>query len=213
MVQPKRARRRRAAPPRGPHRDAELRIVGGKFRGRRLRYCGRPETRPMKERVREAIFNLLGPSIRGTHAIDLFAGTGALGLEALSRGAVSATLVEQHVPTARVIHENVARLSVEDATEVVTANSFVWSRSGPGRLPTERAWTIFCSPPYDFYVERREEILALIERLRGAATPGSILVVEADARFDFDALPRADAWTVRRYAPAVVGLLRDAQEM
>ena len=54
--------------------------------------------RPMKNRVREALFNLIGPSIKGKHAIDLFAGTGALGLEAISRGAVSATLTEQHYP-------------------------------------------------------------------------------------------------------------------
>ncbi len=77
-----------------------LRIIGGEFRHRHLHYSGDLRTRPMKDRLREAIFNLIGPEIRGKHAIDLFAGTGALGLEAISRGAARATLIEQHHPTA-----------------------------------------------------------------------------------------------------------------
>ena len=72
----------------------ELRIIGGHFRARKLLYHGDPVTRPMKHRVREAIFNLVGLEAKGRHAIDLFAGTGALGLEALSRGATSATFIE-----------------------------------------------------------------------------------------------------------------------
>ncbi len=60
-----------------------LRIIGGVHRGRKLEYSGDPRTRPMKDRVREAVFNLLGPDVAGKYVIDLFAGTGALGLEAL----------------------------------------------------------------------------------------------------------------------------------
>src|SRR6185369_13778531 len=78
-----------------------LRIIGGKLRGRKLQYSGDLRTRPMKDRVREAVFNLLGPGVKGSHAIDLFAGTGALGLEAISRGAAQATLIERHLPTSR----------------------------------------------------------------------------------------------------------------
>src|SRR5437868_14777408 len=80
-----------------------LRIIGGSRRGRKLQYSGDVRTRPMKDRVREAVFNLLGPQIAGSHAIDLFAGTGALGLEAISRGASKATFIERHLPTAKLI--------------------------------------------------------------------------------------------------------------
>ncbi len=90
---------------------ATLRIIGGKFARRRLKYTGDPRTRPMKDRVREALFNLVGPSVIDAHAIDLFAGTGALGLEALSRGAARATFVERHYPTAATIKENIATLA------------------------------------------------------------------------------------------------------
>src|SRR5262245_7614130 len=65
----------------------ELRIIGGTLRHRKLLYSGDQRTRPMKDRVREAVFNLVGPDVVGQHAIDLFAGTGALGFEAISRGA------------------------------------------------------------------------------------------------------------------------------
>ena len=68
-----------------------VRIIGGLHGGRILRCSGDPRTRPMKDRVREAVFNLIGTEVKGTHVVDLFAGTGALGLEASCRGALSAT--------------------------------------------------------------------------------------------------------------------------
>ena len=89
----------------------------------------------MKDRLREAIFNLIGPAIRGRHAVDLFAGTGALALEALSRGAEHATMIEQHHPTANIIRQNIATLAVQQQADVVPANVFIWwkmQRRGTG---------------------------------------------------------------------------------
>lgn len=203
------ARRRRPSAPTDSNeeeRRSELRIIGGDFRGRKLRYSGRFATRPMKERVREAIFNLVGPSIRGTHAIDLFAGTGILGLEAISRGAASATLVEQHIPTSQVIRENAAYLGAQERAEIVAANAFFWIRQNHP-LPSI-PWCVFISPPYEFYLSRRDEMRTLIERVLAKAPPESIFVVEADERADLSLLPDADAWDVRSYPPAVVGILR-----
>src|SRR5262245_27839595 len=93
--------------------DTPPRIIGGALRGRKLIYTGDPRTRPMKDRVREALFNRLSTSVRNKHAIDLFAGTGALGLEAMSRGASGATLVDRHFPTAELIRQNAASLGIE----------------------------------------------------------------------------------------------------
>ncbi|NQU24976.1 MAG: 16S rRNA (guanine(966)-N(2))-methyltransferase RsmD [Candidatus Nealsonbacteria bacterium] len=186
------------------HKPVGLRIIGGRFRGRKLAYGGDRRVRPMKDRVREAIFNLVGPAIRDKHAIDLFAGTGALGLEALSRGAKRVTLIEQHFPTAAIIRRNVATLDVEDISEVVTANVFLWqkTRGDLGPMP----WVVFCSPPYEFYVSRIGDMLELITELLDSAPAGSIFVVESDDRFDAAVLPRAEAWDVRRYSPAVVAI-------
>jgi 16S rRNA (guanine966-N2)-methyltransferase len=192
---------------------AGLRIVGGHFRGRKLHYSGDLRTRPMKDRLREAIFNLIGPEIRGKHAIDLFAGTGALGLEAISRGATRATLIERHNPTAALIRENVAELGAQAQAEVVAANAFLWFKMQPPGTREALArtpWAVFSSPPYDFYVERLEEMLQLIGALAAAAPAESVFIVEADERFDFARLPDPARWDVRPYPPAIVGIWRKA---
>jgi hypothetical protein len=74
--------------------------------------------------------------------------------------------------------------------------------------PTEVPWLVFCSPPYDFYVQRAGEMLELLAGLIASAPSASVFVVEADGRFDFRLLSEASAWDVRQYPPAVVGLLR-----
>ena len=157
----------------------------------------------MKERVREAVFNLVGPAVKGKHVIDLFAGTGALGLEALSRGAAKATFIEQHFPTAAIIRKNIEHLELEAVAEVQPANTFIWARRA---VASADPWLVFCSPPFDFYVDRAAELSAMLERLCGLAAPESIFVVEADRRFDFKTLPHAGDWDVREYPPAVVGI-------
>lgn len=185
---------------------AGLRIIGGDLRGRKLLYSGDLRTRPMKDRLREAIFNLLGPSIRGKHAIDLFAGTGALAFESLSRGAKHATLIEQHRPTANIIRQNAKTLGVEDRVQIVPGNSFIWFRRRPelGQQP----WAVFCSPPYAFYVERVQEMLELIAGLIESAPAESVFILESDARFELGRLPEASRWDVRTYPPAVIGIYR-----
>jgi 16S rRNA (guanine966-N2)-methyltransferase len=205
---------RRSKPPKGgqklPDSDRAtvgLRIIGGQLRGRKLEYSGDLRTRPMKDRLREAIFNLIGPAIRGKHALDLFAGTGALGLEAISRGAQRATFIEQHYPTADIIRQNIATLGVEQQTDIVPGNTFIWWKKRGTVLP-ETPWVVFCSPPYDFYVQRTEEMLEMIAGLVQAAPPDSLVIVEADDRFDFLLLPDPQAWMVRAYPPAVVGIYR-----
>jgi 16S rRNA (guanine966-N2)-methyltransferase len=215
MAPPK---RRRAEP---LTEAADLRIVGGKFRGRKLRHEPfRTEdeelvTRPMKHRLRETIFNLVGTEAEGLHGIDLFAGTGALGLEALSRGAAQATFIERHVPTARVIEENIAVLAAGEQCRVIVTSAFVWGKRdanavGAGDAAKNLAWLVFCSPPYAFFVERREEMIALIATVMQAAPVGSVIIVESDERFAFSDLPGSDdsAWDVRAYPPAVVGVWR-----
>ncbi|NOY30763.1 MAG: 16S rRNA (guanine(966)-N(2))-methyltransferase RsmD [Planctomycetes bacterium] len=199
----------------------DLRVIGGHFRGRKLRYHGDPTTRPMKDRVREAIFNLIGPEVKGCHAIDLFAGTGALGLESLSRGAVSATFIEKHIPTARVVEENIQTLEVDDRTELLMTSAFLWGKRDLPNAEFGFPWLVFCSPPYVFYVDRQQEMLELIEAILARMPVGSMMAVEADPRFDFELLPGSviqkkdrapkkerEGWDVRTYHPAVVGLRR-----
>lgn len=191
--------------------SSNLRVIGGNLRGRKIAYTGDPRTRPMKDRVREALFNLLGPSVKGSHVLDLFAGTGALGIEALSRGASRATFFEKHFPTAELLGKSLAELGLLERGEVIAGDTFLqvrrMRRDGPCFAVVE-PWVIFCSPPYDFYVDRRDETLKLLDDLLAQAPLRSVLIVEADRRFDFTQLPHADQWRVRDYAPAVVGIYR-----
>jgi 16S rRNA (guanine966-N2)-methyltransferase len=189
-----------------PGEPTELRIIGGELRGRKLAYSGESRTRPMKDRLREALFNLIGPSLKGQHAIDVFAGTGALGLEAVSRGAARATMIEQHFPTAAVVRQNVERLGIADRCEVVSADALIWvERLTLGDSPS---WLVFCCPPYAFYVDRQQQMLRLVNTLIERAPAGSTLVVEADERFDMGLLPDANNWDTRRYPPSTLALYR-----
>jgi len=205
---------KRSKQSRGPHRDrvdrprdeAVVRIVGGQFRGRKLLYSGEERTRPMKDRVREALFNLVGPDVKGMHAIDLFAGTGALGLEAVSRGAARASLIERHYPTAQLVRRNVEALGVPDRCETFAADAFLWLKchQPAAGLP----WLVLCSPPFDLYTSRGEEMMKLIEVFVQCSPAGSIIVAEVPDTFEVAGLPDAAAWQTRRYPLVQLALYR-----
>lgn len=116
-----------------------LRVSGGELRGRRLR-SGPRGVRPTTERVREALFSILG-DVSGLSVLDLFCGTGALAIEALSRGAASATLVDRDVAVAR---RNVEQLGLSGRTQVVRADIIGFLR----RSRLERFDLVLCDPPY-----------------------------------------------------------------
>jgi 16S rRNA (guanine966-N2)-methyltransferase len=195
--------RRRAAAPAEAEADQPPRIIGGTLRGRRLPHVPGGPTRPMKDRVREVLFDLVGPAVRGGLALDLFAGTGALGFEAVSRGAARAVFAERHFPTADAIRRSAAALGVAERCEVRPGDVLTWPRRMP-EIPTEAAWIVFVSPPWAMFAERQPELMALIAAILEAAPPGSVTVVEADASFDPAALPDAAAWETREVAPAVL---------
>lgn len=192
---------------RAPAEIASVRIIGGQWRGRRMKYTADPRTRPMKDRVREAVFNLLG-ELTGSAAIDLFAGTGALGFEALSRGAQAAIFFERHFPTAELIRDNAAALGASDRCEVISGDTFARFRGGlalPANI-NELRWIIFCSPPYELYHSRQDDMLKLITQFCDAALAESAFVVEADERFDCSRLPASFRWDMRSYPPARVAV-------
>ena len=185
-----------------------VRIIGGRLRGSELPFIGQANIRPMKDRTREAIFNLVGPAVKGRIVFDLFAGTGALAIESISRGANSATLLERHFPTANAIRRCAEELGIASQIDVIASDSFHWANNifDPKQYTTADPWLIFCSPPYDLYIENNAEMLALIGRMTSAAPKGSLVVVEADNRFDTDSLPSSLEWDIRSYRPAIVAL-------
>lgn len=127
-----------------------MRIIGGDFRGRRLASVGKGDEaarlRPTSDRVRESLFNVLvnrfGDRLEGARVLDLFAGTGALGLEALSRGAAHVTFVENGRVALRLLRENVALCRVEDRTDILMRDA---RKPGTATLPCD---LVFLDPPY-----------------------------------------------------------------
>ncbi len=124
-----------------------IRIIGGARKGRKLRTIGGSRLRPTTDRVREAIFDILGDRVRGASVLDLFAGTGAMGIEALSRGAIRAVFVESHRPMTRVIRENLeGGEGVRGTSRIIGADVRralrILERAG------ERFDIVFLDPPY-----------------------------------------------------------------
>ncbi len=104
----------------------DLRIIGGKARGRHIRSVPGDTTRPITDKVREALFNIIGPDIQGASVLDLFAGTGSVGIEALSRGADFACFVEKSHQALRIIRENLKTTGLESGALVVHADAFTY---------------------------------------------------------------------------------------
>lgn len=190
--------------------QGKLRIVGGKYRGRQIAYTGDPVTRPMKDHTREALFNLVGGWVEGKVCFDLFAGTGAVGIEAMSRGASRAYLIERHIPTLQVVRENVRSIDEGMDIEIVGSDSFFWAReffSTPDQWPTP-PWIVFCCPPYAVYLEKTSQIAELLQSFIDAAPEHSLIVVEAGEDFDCNHLPQPEKWEVRHYSPAQVAVFK-----
>ncbi len=130
--------------------QGSLRIIGGQWRRRRLMFPDEPGLRPTADRVRETLFNWLQPDVAGARCLDLFAGSGACGLEALSRGASSVVFVERNRRVVAAIRQNLELLAAEGAS-VINADVMQWLLSGQsGTGASAMAFDlVFLDPPYD----------------------------------------------------------------
>ena len=140
-----------------------MRIIGGEFRGRRLKAPKGRNTRPTPDRVREALFSILGPAIEGARVLELFGGTGSLGLESLSRGAGRAVFCEVNRLALSCLTENIATLDVEDRTRVHHFSALDFPRRA---RPPEPFDFVFCDPPHRLLADARSR--RGIEELLGA---------------------------------------------
>lgn len=175
-----------------------MRIIGGTYRGHRLTAPKGP-TRPTTDRTREAIFNLLQSRVGlpGARVLDLFAGSGALGLEALSRGASEVVSVEKAGAALGVIRKNAAALGVEDRCRIVRADALRWlERDAEARFDLA-----FADPPYAL-----DGLARLPELVRPHLAPGGLFVLEHGGDADFEAHPTHE--TSRAYGQTVVSLFR-----
>jgi 16S rRNA (guanine966-N2)-methyltransferase len=175
---------RPAVPARGTQsRGAQsrvIRIIGGTWRGRRFRFADVPDIRPTPDRVRETLFNWLGMRVVGARCLDLFAGSGALGLEALSRGAASAVFVEQNGVATRALSELLATLAAQGA-RVEREDALRFLRRAPTPFDI-----VFLDPP--FAAGLLSKAAELVED-HGWLAPGALIYVESAAREPLPPLP------------------------
>jgi 16S rRNA (guanine966-N2)-methyltransferase len=154
-----------------------MRITGGEFRGRILKAPKTANIRPSTEKTREAIFSVLGADILDAKVMDLFCGSGALGLEALSRGAQDAIFIDIHPGSLNAVKDNIRSLGVETNTKVLKMNALNIKASHFGDIRI-----IFADPPYNMgYAERLVSLLSLQKnRWHG------ILVLEHEPKWHYD---------------------------
>ena len=169
-----------------------MRVIAGKYRGRKLKSPSSIQTRPTSDRLRETLFNIVAPRIEGARFLDLCAGTGAVGIEALSRGAARVIFVDRSRKMAALVGANVESLEVPDTkTEIITAEALEFLRrhtkhqAGPFDI-------IFFDPPY---AEDYEAVLGFMdEHVAEILQPDGIVIVEHHKK-----KPLSDGPSLKRY--------------
>ncbi len=172
-----------------------MRVIAGRYGGRRLQAPAGTATRPTSDRVREALFSILGARVADARVLDLFAGSGALGLESLSRGAAAVTFVESAPVALRTLRANVAALGAD--AEIVRADALKWLRAASAGA--RQYDLVFLDPPY-----RQAEALGagLSDLLPAVLGPGALVVAESDRRTPLKlTIPTTDE---RRYGDTLI---------
>ncbi len=185
-----------------------MRIVGGEARGRRLKGPKTAGTRPVIDRVKTALFDILRERVIDAEVLDLFGGTGAIGLEALSRGAASATFVEINHQMASILRENARATGLADRAEVIRGDAFHFLETAAAQ---ERRYDIvYIAPPQ--YHQMAAKALALVERLP-VTLPGGLAIVQIfpKERVDVDQLPLSKLRQIdeRRYGSTLLLFYED----
>lgn len=185
-----------------------MRIIAGERRGHKFDGPDDEVTRPTSDMVREAIFNILGERPEGRQVYDLFAGSGGLGLEALSRGADHALFIEKDRKNAALIRKNLTTLRLADRGGVLLADAYRWARTFVPE--SAEPVLVLIDPPYRDYRDPGNKVGVLIRTLLERLPDGSTLVVESEKDHERTALPDRDLWNVRRYGGTQVAV-RDVE--
>ena len=177
---------------------SHLRVSGGKARGRRLK--APKNIRPTQGIVKQAIFNMVGPDVEGATVLDLFAGSGALGIEALSRGAAGVTFVDQQPRGLAILRQNLDALGFKDRAHVVRGDVVRWLEASPDTVRS--ADFVFLDPPYEDVVLDRA--LQALDR----EVADAVVLAEHSRRRPLPSLQRLRVDRQRRYGDTIVTVLK-----
>jgi 16S rRNA (guanine966-N2)-methyltransferase len=174
----------------------QVRIVAGSLRGRKLTYAASEGLRPTPQMVREALFSILGNAIPDRPFVDVFAGTGVVGLEALSRGAAEVRFIERDFRLAREIQHHLADFDIADRGQVVRADAYRWVEHW---RPPDKPVNVFLSPPFPDLEHRLPDLLLMVGDLQRKLAGGSVVVLQSEGDTVTAKLPDGARWEDRRY--------------
>jgi 16S rRNA (guanine966-N2)-methyltransferase len=156
-----------------------MRIIAGEFRGRTILSPESDQTRPITDRVKQSVFDVLSPSLPDAVAYDLFAGTGSLGLESLSRGCKNALFFESDRSALTLLKKNITVLKLEDRAKIIAGDLFDWFATAP--VAGRYADILFLDPPYRFLTERPGDLRALAGNIVSKhLAPGGLIIFRHD---------------------------------
>ena len=181
-----------------------MRIIAGQRRGHKFDGPKGSATRPTSDLVRESIFNILGVLVEDRLVVDLFAGTGALGLEALSRGASRTLFIEQNRENVALIYRNLATLRFEERGQVRLTDAYRWARAY--RPVDDEPLVVLLDPPYREYEDRPAKVNQMLRQLVDHLPGGSVIALESRSALDAEVLPNLETWDVRRYGGTQVAI-------
>lgn len=191
-----------------------MRIIGGEFGGRKLIPPEGDQTRPITDRVKQSLFDILAPRLDGATVYDCFAGTGSMGLECLSRGAGHCTFFEIDRSTLARLTQNIAALRVQDRTRIIPGDIFKWferTNTRPATAGPIGADLVFLDPPYRFVRDRPDELIQLAFHLTHMhLRPGALVIFRHDARDSLD-LPNLNRIDEREYGGMKVEILEKSE--
>ena len=179
----------------------QIRIVAGSLRGRKLTCTVNANLRPTPQRVRESLFSILGNAVPERPFVDIFAGTGVVGLEAISRGASSVTFIERDFRLIGDLERHINEFGIGEQARIARTDVYRWierwqAPDGPVSL--------FLSPPFRDFEHRLDELLNVIAQLQQRVSPGSVIVLQAESKAPLDELPARLEWDERRYGRNVL---------
>ena len=174
----------------------QIRIVAGTLRGRKLTCTVTSQLRPTPQMVREALFSILGDAVPDRPYFDVFAGTGVVGMEALSRGASQASFVERDFRLLGELERHLKTFELAQQSRIIRAEVYRWAERWQ---PPAEPVNVFLSPPFADLQGKPDELRALIETMQARLHPGSVLVLQAEPADLLEHLPDLPAWDERRY--------------
>lgn len=175
-----------------------VRVIAGTFGGRKIETPEGKRTHPMAERVRNALFNSIGAEVEGARVLDAFAGSGAVGIEALSRGASHVTFVERDRAAQQVVAENIALLGIEERAKLVKASVAAWASTYDGELFD----LILIDPPY------HDPQFSTAMQISGLLKPGALMVLSRPGRSESPTKPGVVVVDNRSYGDAALTYFR-----